>query len=159
MEYLARRFVMRLGTMFKDILQSLFKAPVTQKYPFERLEAPERLRGMLEWDPAKCSGCGLCAKDCPSDAIELVMIDRAKKQFVVRYHVDRCTFCAQCVHNCRFKCMGMSNSEWELASLEKAPFTVTFGSDENLRLFTEQFNTARPECADAAADAPAQPAG
>ena len=136
---------MRIGTMIKDVIGSLFKRPVTRLYPFERKEAPERLRGMLVWDPAKCSGCTLCAKDCPSNAIELITIDKTKKQFVLRYHIDRCTFCAQCVQNCRFKCMGMSNKQWELAALNKEPFTVYYGDEATLEIFKEKMGVADAE--------------
>jgi len=134
--------------MLRDIIESLFKRPATEKYPFVRRAAPESLRGKLEWDPEKCTGCGLCAKDCPSNAVEVIVIDRAKKQFVVRYHMDRCTFCAQCVQNCRFKCMGMSSEQWELAALGKEPFTVVYGNDENLKVFEEKFLNPQPQSVD-----------
>jgi len=128
---------MRIGTMFRDILGSLFRRPATQKYPFERTSTPDRLRGKLVWNPEKCTGCGLCMKDCPSNAIELIVLDRAAKKFVIRYHADRCTFCAQCVQNCRFKCMGMSKDQWELAALTKEPFTVFYGDDANIETHLE----------------------
>lgn len=136
---------MKLGAMFRDVIRSLFSPPVTEKYPFERQEAPKRFRGKLEWNPEKCTGCGLCSKDCPSNALEMIIVDRAKKQFVVRYHADRCTFCAQCVQNCRFKCMNMSNEDWELAALSKEPFTVYYGNEANLKAFHEKFATQEPE--------------
>lgn len=123
---------MKIGAMLGDIMRSLFKRPVTERYPFKRYPAPERLRGKLVWDPAKCTGCGLCAKDCPSNALEVIVLDRAAKKFVMRYHMDRCTYCAQCVQNCRFDCLGMSNEQWELASLQKQPFTVFYGKDEDV---------------------------
>jgi formate hydrogenlyase subunit 6/NADH:ubiquinone oxidoreductase subunit I len=123
--------------MLRDVLESLFRRPATQKYPFVRHAVPERLRGQLVWSPEKCTGCSLCAKDCPSNAIEVITIDRAKKQFVIRYHIDRCTFCAQCVQNCRFKCMGMSNEQWELAALHKEPFTVYYGDEANIQTLLE----------------------
>jgi formate hydrogenlyase subunit 6/NADH:ubiquinone oxidoreductase subunit I len=145
---------MRIGTMLKDVITSLFRKPVTQPYPFERKDAPERLRGKLQWDPAKCTGCSLCSKDCPSNALEVVTLDRAKKQFVVRYHIDRCTFCAQCVQNCRFKCMNMSSEDWELASLKKEPFTVYYGSETDLQTFFEKFG---PQAETKDAGAAAQP--
>jgi formate hydrogenlyase subunit 6/NADH:ubiquinone oxidoreductase subunit I len=130
---------MKISSMLWDMVESLFRSPVTQKYPFERLDAPERLRGKLVWNPEKCTGCGLCNKDCPSDAIELITIDKATKRFVVRYHMDRCTYCAQCVQNCRFKCMGMSNEQWELASLNKEPFTIYYGTEDNIKDFLAKF--------------------
>ena len=125
---------MKLGAMLTDVLSSLFTKPVTENYPFTRRPAPENLRGKLMWNPEKCSGCQLCVKDCPSDAIELITIDKAAKRFVMRYHIDRCTYCAQCVQNCRFKCLGMSNQQWELAATHKEAFTVYYGNEQDIQV-------------------------
>ncbi len=123
---------MKLGTMLGDVWQSLWKKPITQKYPFERIEAPERLRGKLTWNPEACTGCGLCNKDCPADAIEIITIDKKAKRFVMQYHMDRCTYCAQCIESCRFGCIEMSDEQWELAATNKVPFEVRYGRDEDL---------------------------
>ena len=128
---------MKIGAMFGDIISSLFKRPVTELYPFEHKPNPDRLRGKLIWDPEKCTGCMLCVKDCPANAIELMTIDKVNKRFVMRYHADRCIFCAQCVVNCRFGCLNMSNKEWELASVKKEPFTVYYGKDSDVRELME----------------------
>jgi formate hydrogenlyase subunit 6/NADH:ubiquinone oxidoreductase subunit I len=124
---------MNLAAMLGDVLRSLGRKPVTERYPFERKEAPENLRGQLVWDAEKCTGCLLCVKDCPSKALELITVDKVNKRFVMRYHVDRCTYCAQCVETCRFSCLHMSNEQWELAALKKEPFTVYYGRDEDLK--------------------------
>jgi formate hydrogenlyase subunit 6/NADH:ubiquinone oxidoreductase subunit I len=123
---------MRLATMLGDVLHSLFSRPVTEKYPFERRAAPDRLRGKLHWNPEKCTGCALCDKDCVSNAIEFITLDKATKQFAIRYYVDRCTFCGQCAQSCRFKCIEMVHDQWELAALSKEPFTNYYGTETNV---------------------------
>jgi formate hydrogenlyase subunit 6/NADH:ubiquinone oxidoreductase subunit I len=123
---------MRVVSMFKDALQSVLKKPATDNYPAQRPVSPERLRGRLYWDPSHCTGCRLCVKDCPANAIELIDIDRKNKRFVMRYHMDRCTYCAQCVVNCRFGCINMSSEEWELAGVSKKPFEVYYGDEADL---------------------------
>lgn len=128
---------MKLASMFRDVAGALFKAPATQEYPFVRTATPERLRGHLEWRADKCSGCALCVKDCPADAIELVVNDKPNKRFVMRYNLDRCIFCSQCVQNCRLGCLEMSNTEWELAALDKSPFLMFWGKDEALQAYLE----------------------
>jgi formate hydrogenlyase subunit 6/NADH:ubiquinone oxidoreductase subunit I len=138
----------RVAAMLSDIVESLFKRPITEKYPFERRPAPDRLRGKLTWNPEKCTGCCLCNKDCPSNAIELITIDKKAKRFVMQYHADRCTYCAQCVQNCRFECLNMSHEQWELAALNKEPFTVYYGKDEDVQTILARFaesETPKPE--------------
>ena len=134
---------MAFGSMIGDILKSLFRKPVTEKYPFAPSPAPTSFRGKLIWDPEKCTGCQLCVKDCPANAIEIIMIDKVNKKFVMRYNVDRCTFCAQCVINCRFNCIQMSEDQWELASTTREPFEVYYGKEEDVKTLLER--AARPE--------------
>jgi formate hydrogenlyase subunit 6/NADH:ubiquinone oxidoreductase subunit I len=138
--------------MMQDIWQSFFKRPITQRYPFERLEAPDHFRGKLHWDPAKCNGCSLCSKDCPSNAIEVVTIDKKAKRFVMRYHADRCTYCGQCVKNCRLECLGMSNREWELAALTRKAFVVHYGNEADVEALLA--NAGQPSAPPAGAPAP-----
>jgi formate hydrogenlyase subunit 6/NADH:ubiquinone oxidoreductase subunit I len=133
----------RLGAMLSDIVTSLFKRPVTEKYPFEKTPAPDRLRGKLQWNPEKCTGCCLCNKDCPSNAIELIVLDKKAKRFVMEYHADRCTYCAQCVQNCRFECLSMSHEQWELAALNKQPFEVYYGKEEDIQTVLEKHARAK----------------
>ena len=133
---------MKIATMLGDVWQSIWQRPITQKYPFERLEAPVRLRGKLHWNPEKCTGCALCNKDCPANAIEIITVDKKEKRFVMKYHMDRCTYCAQCVESCRFSCIEMSDEEWELAATDKTLFTVTYGTENDLREFMAKFADA-----------------
>lgn len=123
---------MGIGALLGDVIRSLFRKSATEQYPFVKKPAPDRLRGKLVYDPEKCTGCQLCIKDCPSNAIELLVVDKKAKKFVMRYHADRCVYCAQCVANCRFECLNMSNEEWELASTDKAAFEVMYGRDEDI---------------------------
>lgn len=129
---------MKIGSMLVDILRSLVRPPATQIYPSERRPAPDRLRGKLYWNPAQCAGCCLCSKDCPADAIEIITIDKQNKRFVMRYHADRCTYCAQCVKNCRFNCLQMSPEDWELAATTMQAFTVYYGDEHDLRCLVER---------------------
>ncbi len=115
--------------MLQDTLRSLVHAPATEVTP---VAAPSRLRGRLHWDPEGCTGCSLCVKDCPADAIELMTLDRKAKRFVMRYSADRCTFCGQCVENCRFDRLSMSSEEWSLAASTHAGFTIYYGDDADV---------------------------
>jgi formate hydrogenlyase subunit 6/NADH:ubiquinone oxidoreductase subunit I len=124
---------MRIGTMLGDLARSLFRRPATRRYPRERPAVSERLRGALRWNPARCTGCGMCVRDCPANAIELITLDKASKRFVLRYHLDRCTFCGQCVQTCNFGCLELANDRWELAALSTEPFTVHYGDETDIQ--------------------------
>lgn len=128
---------MKIGAMFGDVLESLVKSPATERYPYERHDAPARLRGKLLWHRETCTGCQLCVKDCPADAIEVITIDRKAKRFVMRYHVDRCTFCGQCVSSCRQNCITLTSDSWELAALDRDAFTLDYGDDADVQAFLE----------------------
>ncbi len=123
---------MRIGAMLGDISRSLFKKPVTEMYPFTRKPAPERLRGKLVFVPDKCTGCKICVRDCPANALELLVVDKATKRFVLRFHSDRCTYCAQCVFSCNFDAISLSHQDWELAALSKDSFAIPCGRPEDV---------------------------
>jgi formate hydrogenlyase subunit 6/NADH:ubiquinone oxidoreductase subunit I len=120
---------MKIASMLNDVFRSLFKRPFTERYPFEVKPAPERTRGRVEWDGEKCTGCMMCSRDCPAQAIEVEVVDRAAKKFIFHYRTDRCIYCAQCVVSCRPGALSMSNEKWHLASTGKEPFFVVYGKE------------------------------
>jgi formate hydrogenlyase subunit 6 len=130
----------KFGTMFPDISKSLFRKPVTQRYPSVTTETPERLRGRLEWDPQSCTGCGLCAMDCPAFALEMTVLDRKARRYVMTYHLDRCAFCGQCLVSCKQNSLSMAGNPWELAALTRESFLVRFGDTSDI----EQFLAGKP---------------
>ncbi len=121
-----------IGTMLSDVSSSLFRRPATEAYPLTRTEAPEHLRGLLQLELSSCTGCGLCAMDCPANALHVTMIDRKARRFVMEYHVDRCAFCGQCTLSCRQGALSMSSDQWELAQLDKSPFLLHFGDPRDV---------------------------
>jgi len=133
---------MKLVSMLQDIIQALFTKPATAPYPNPQPDAPEQLRGKLVWSPDGCTGCQLCVKDCPADAIEVLVLDKKNKQFVVRYDAGQCTFCGQCVQACRFGCLTMSGEKWSLAADSQAPFTIYYGDEADVEHVLAE-NTAK----------------
>lgn len=132
---------MKTMGMFKDMVQSAFKRPVTELYPVVRRPTLPQFRGQLCWDPENCTGCGLCVKDCPAEAIELITVDKAAKRFVMRYFADRCTFCGQCVYNCRFDCLDLVDDVWELANTNRGGYLIEYGRPEDLERYALETGT------------------
>lgn len=124
---------MKIGALLGDVIRSLFKPAATVQYPLEPSVVPERLRGKLIWDYRSCNGCNLCVKDCPANAIKLIIVDRKEKRFVMEYDENRCIYCAQCVESCRVQALRMSNTVWELAALKQDAFKVYYGRYDDIR--------------------------
>lgn len=80
-----------------EALKNVVKRPFTQKYPKVKPVLPERFRGRVIHDEKKCIYCGLCAKNCPSHAIE---VDMKKGEW--KYNMGQCLFCGQCEETCKY---------------------------------------------------------
>ena len=122
-------------SMLSQVFTQMFKKPFTNKFPAKYapnnttkfleevgsgnikiippVDVPPGYRGKIQYDKEKCTGCKLCIKVCPSEAIEFK--ESEKK---IRIFLARCTFCSQCNDICPFKCLSMSN-EFLLADADK----------------------------------------
>ena len=94
-----------------DLLRNLRKKPITIRFPYERAQPVERIRGKVTWEIEKCIGCMLCERICPSRAIELIGKGRSAE---IRYYLGRCLFCGECVDICPTEAIE-TTKEFELA--------------------------------------------
>ncbi len=120
---------MALRAAFAGI-KYFFKRRATVKYPDQKLDLPEVYRGRHIHHIDKCISCGLCARSCPSDAIEMVALegkDEKKKHPQIDY--GKCIFCGLCVDACPSNALEHTSfyhlSTREPASLVLSPIELT----------------------------------
>jgi formate hydrogenlyase subunit 6/NADH:ubiquinone oxidoreductase subunit I len=122
-------------TMGFELLKQIFKKPGTNVFPvtyypdsilklLEKVEkgevkihppveVPNKFRGKIVYGKDACTGCKLCIKVCPAEAIEFVP-DQKK----IKIHIDHCIFCSQCNDICPVNCLSMSE-EFLLADTDR----------------------------------------
>ncbi|MFW5714651.1 MAG: 4Fe-4S binding protein [Brevefilum sp.] len=81
------------------VLEAWIRPSGTVEYPYCELHLPDGFRGALTVDPEKCTGCGLCVRDCPANGLEL--IKKSRDEFRLIHHPARCAYCGQCEDSCR----------------------------------------------------------
>lgn len=108
--------------MEDDLIKSLIKKPITLRFPYERAQPVERMRGEINWKIEKCIGCTLCAKVCPSEAVEIIGKGQNAE---IRYHIGRCLFCGECVDICPTKAI-QTTKKFELAFTKPKQMTLKF---------------------------------
>ncbi len=112
--------------MLQRVLKQLFKKPATNPFPARHLppsvtdflalvaegkatinapiEVPEGFKGQIIYDKEKgCTACGLCARVCPANAIEINREDKC-----ITLYRGHCIQCEQCTEVCVKKSLYMS---------------------------------------------------
>ena len=85
-----------------EMLGNLFKPPATSQYPFKPRKVYEADRGKVINDINNCIFCGMCMRNCPSDAIT---VDRNARTWKINRFA--CVQCKECVTNCPKKSLSM----------------------------------------------------
>lgn len=114
--------MIRPGKMIQEVLENFFKKPATMNYPAQKAAMPKEFRGKLNFFPEKCSGCKLCEKDCPSNAIQIRKV--GEKQFEADIDLGKCIYCGQCVDSCLKQALAITQ-EYELAQLKPENLKIT----------------------------------
>lgn len=103
-------------------LKNALGGHITVKYPYEKLELPERARWAVRptyfADGAhRCTACLTCVKTCPDHILSLDIETREDKTKHIErfgYEIGACMMCGLCVEVCPFDAITMSH-EYELA--------------------------------------------
>lgn len=104
----------------KEAFSNLFKKRATEKYPEAPAHVADGFRGLQVLNMANCISCGLCARECPANAIEMVVVDAKKRPLI---HLDRCVFCYQCADTCPRKVF-QTSKVFELAVTDKSTLVL-----------------------------------
>lgn len=103
-----------LSVTFRHFMKNVFggesKYSRTVEYPEQKVEYPERFRGMHRLVPRedgkpRCVACFMCQTACPARCIHIVggeMEDGSIEKFPVVFQIDelRCVVCGLCVEAC-----------------------------------------------------------
>ena len=92
---------------FKGIHQSKLKGDsVKPEGEVSRRELLKRLSpfGKVELDTSQCTGCGLCALECPTEAL-VISSSEETDAFQLLFRYDHCVACGCCVEICPEKCL------------------------------------------------------
>jgi formate hydrogenlyase subunit 6/NADH:ubiquinone oxidoreductase subunit I len=78
------------------LLENLLHGTSTFRFPDCPPTCP-RYRGLVEFDPLLCDGCGMCSFVCTSAAIKG---KNRKEKYEWSYDPGACTFCGRCIDVC-----------------------------------------------------------
>lgn len=99
--------------MVKTIFKNIFSKPSTRRYPFVQREPFKGARGHIEVDIDQCIFCGICSKQCPTNAIT---VDKDEKSWAIDKY--KCIICEYCTEKCPRKCIS-SKADYSKSSYEK----------------------------------------
>jgi len=100
--------IKKRAQILNAIIDAFTNKPDTISYPFSPLKLPEGFRGAIIMDdPEKCTGCGLCIRNCPANALELEK--ESRDAFRLIHYPARCAYCGQCEESCRNNAISHTN--------------------------------------------------
>ena len=114
----------KTGAVVPEMFRLMLEKPTTEAYPFKPIQLPERFRGKLDIDPAKCTGCQVCSLVCPASVITMVDLGTRKvgdRELKVRrplFDLSTCIYCGECVDNCAFNALELTK-KFETATPNK----------------------------------------
>ena len=106
----------RFSPISKKAFSNVFSKAATEGYPFIKPTVAKDFRGQPIFDIDLCVSCGLCSRNCPANAIEMVDVNGKKYP---QLDLGKCIFCDKCVEDCPKKAI-KNSAAFELASTNKS---------------------------------------
>lgn len=123
----------------KTTLRAFLSRPVTILWPYEKVEIADRGQGLIrlrmtQLDPPvyKCTGCGICEKNCPQHCITVVKMESEKQPQTYTVNYGLCMFCRICIDVCPFNAL-QQTQEHEFIGESRQDFIRT---KEDLKMIT-----------------------
>ena len=110
-------------------------------YPEEKLPMTDNFRGgNLAMDWRICIGCSMCANACPNKALDLTIVQDAKKKRHMKSYIHksgRCLYCNLCVEVCPVKTL-VWDKDYAISTWSKETMTHDAMTDQD-RADLEEF--------------------
>ena len=110
-------------------------------YPEEKLPMTGNFRGgNLAMDWRVCIGCSMCANACPNKALDLTIVQDAKKKRHMKSYIHksgRCLYCNLCVEVCPVKTL-VWDKDYAISTWSKETMTHDAMTDQD-RVDLEEF--------------------
>ena len=110
-------------------------------YPEEKLPMTDNFRGgNLAMDWRVCIGCSMCANACPNKALDLTIVQDAKKKRHMKSYIHksgRCLYCNLCVEVCPVKTL-VWDKDYAISTWSKETMTHDAMTDKD-RADLEEF--------------------
>ena len=102
-----RVFMLVPGLEFPHFCAQCKNYPCVEACPVKALSTDSKTSAVLV-DEEKCTGCGLCALSCPTEALTFLSGDESDTDRLLFSH-DYCIGCGACVRDCPEKCLRLEH--------------------------------------------------
>ena len=114
--FLQKTYIPEILKGLRMTVRQMFHPTFTSQFPEERFQPDASFRGrpvlVTENGVERCVACGLCARVCPSLAIEVqaAETDLEKERYPIKFEINmvRCIFCGFCEEVCPEEAIVMS---------------------------------------------------
>jgi len=110
--------------MFRILKKNGSAGCVTVAHPLKGVEPPSGFLGAPEIDGKQCTGCGLCAESCPTQALSIQDEFAENKRTLFLSYGD-CIFCGLCGPVCPYRAVSF-DGKFDLAAKRKEALTLSF---------------------------------